>query len=188
MRNLLILFSILLFVLCDLTVEAKPYKPIAGEDDYEVDIPDDVVLSFDTGKLKLESTQFYRLTDELVLVVILYSYPDFVFVSEGGDQVNPYVEVFRWVIGKGLINFCSFSFINSRGYVEAYADGEFPSISPSGKFKKIEIEKYKTKIFKRIPITNIYFLEKRGYRKGFGQSPRVLFFARDSGAFLFLAN
>jgi hypothetical protein len=163
MKNLLILFSILLFVLCGLMmVEAKPYKPIAGEGDYEVDIPDDVVLPFDLSNLKLESTQFFQLTDELVLVVILYSYPDFVFVSESGDQVNPYIEVFRWVIGKGLINFCSFSFINSSGYVEAYADGEFPSSSPSGKFKKIEIEKYKTKMFKKIPITNIYLLEKKG--------------------------
>jgi len=160
MRRLLILFLTLLFVLCGSMVEAKPFKPITGNGNYEVDIPDDVVLPFDPGKLKLEATQYYKLTDELIIVFILYSCPGFVFVSEGGDQISPYIEVFRLVLGKGMANFCSFSFVNTTGYVETYADKEFP-LTSSGKFVKIEIDKFKAKVFKKIPITKIHLLVKK---------------------------
>jgi len=189
MRNLLILFSILFFILCGVMVEAKPYKPITGEGNYAVDIPDDVVLPFDPKRLILESTQFFQLSDEIVIVVISYRDPNFMFVSKAGDQLNPYIEIFRWIIAKGVINFCSFSFINSRGLLDVYVDGESPFTSPGGKFKKVELEKFKNRIFKKVPvIKTIKFLEKKEICKTLVFEPLNPAFSKDSGAFLFLAN
>ncbi len=131
-------------------VFGTPFKPLSLKEGV-VDIPDELVIPVDLKKLELRTTYLIDIGKGILLVINGFGYPGYVFITEDQKEFFPYVEVLRWSIATGEINFYSFLFLNEEGRIEFYGDSESPYEKPTGKFKRIDIPKLKEKVYKLFP-------------------------------------